>query len=64
MMDRTGDMQLMKSSVLRAQADSLAAAIFPRLAYVEGQANVNDIPERGDRRPDPHALGGRRARPS
>jgi hypothetical protein len=43
MMDRTGDMQLMKSSVLRAQADSLAAAIFPRLAYVEGQANVNDI---------------------
>lgn len=41
--DRTMDMQLMKSSVFRAQADALSASLFPRLAYVEGQANVNDI---------------------
>lgn len=41
--DRTMDIQLMKSSVLRAQADSLAMAIFPRLAFVENQANINDI---------------------
>lgn len=41
--DRVGDLQLMKSNVFRAQADSLSMALFPRLAYVEGQANVNDI---------------------
>lgn len=41
--DRVGDLQLMKSNVFRAQADSLSMALFPRLSYVEGQANVNDI---------------------
>lgn len=41
--DRVGDLQLMKSNVFRAQADSLSMALFPRLAYVEQQANVNDI---------------------
>lgn len=41
--DRTMDMQKMKSGVFRAQADALSAGLFPRLAYVEGQANVNDI---------------------
>lgn len=41
--DRVMDLQMMKSSVFRAQADSLSMALFPRLAYVEGQANVTDI---------------------
>jgi hypothetical protein len=41
--DRTMDLQAMKSAVFRAQADSLSASIFGRMAYIEGQANVNDI---------------------
>jgi hypothetical protein len=41
--DRVMDLQLSKSSILRAQFDSLSASIFSRMAYVEGQANVNDI---------------------
>lgn len=41
--DRTMDLQEMKSSVFRAQADALSASIFPRISYVEGQANVLDI---------------------
>ena len=41
--DRVMDLQKMKSSVFRAQADALSAAIFPRLAFVENQVNVNDI---------------------
>lgn len=41
--DRVGDMQLVKSSVFRAQLDALAASIFPRIAYVENQANITDI---------------------
>lgn len=41
--DRTMDIQRTKSAVFRAQLDSLAAAIFPRLAYVDGQVNIQDL---------------------
>src|SRR5690606_34086239 len=41
--DRTMDLQLTKSSLLRATLDSLALSIFPRTAYVEGQVEVEDI---------------------
>lgn len=41
--DRVMDLQKMKSAVFRAQADALSLSLFPRLAYVEGQVNVNDI---------------------
>lgn len=41
--DRLADMQLIKSSLLRATLDSAAASIFPRTWFVEGQANVTDI---------------------
>jgi hypothetical protein len=41
--DRVEDLQRVKSFVLRATLDSAAASIFPRTAYVEGQANVEDI---------------------
>ena len=41
--DRLGDLQKISSFMLRAVLDSAAAAIFPRTAYVEGQANVQDI---------------------
>lgn len=41
--DRTMDLQIINSHVLRNVMDSLAASIFPRMAYVEGQVNVDDI---------------------
>lgn len=41
--DRTMDIQLTKSSLLRGALDSLALSIFPRTAYVEGQVEVEDI---------------------
>jgi hypothetical protein len=41
--DRLMDLQLTKSSVLRASLDSLALSIFPRTAVVEGEANMNDV---------------------
>lgn len=37
------DLQRIKSSVLRATLDSLAASIFPRMAYVENQVSVSDV---------------------
>jgi hypothetical protein len=43
LMDRVGDMQLLGSSVFRAQLDSLSASLFPRMSYVENMANVQDI---------------------
>lgn len=42
-MDDLGPIQLVKSSVLRSTLDSLALSIYPRTAYVEGQAAVEDI---------------------
>lgn len=42
-MDDVGPVQLVKSSVLRSTLDSLALSIYPRTAYVEGQASVEDI---------------------
>jgi hypothetical protein len=41
--DRTMDLQLLKSTLLRAGLDSLAASIFPRQEYVEGEVSVADI---------------------
>jgi hypothetical protein len=37
------DLQLMWSHVMRDVLDSLKLSIFPRTAFVEGQANVDDI---------------------
>lgn len=37
------DLQEVESSVVRAQLDSLAASIFPRTGYVDGQVSVEDI---------------------
>ena len=41
--DRTMDLQIINSHVVRNMLDSLAASIFPRMAYVEGQVNVDDV---------------------
>lgn len=41
--DRTMDIQKINSTLLRAMLDSLASSIFPRWAYLEGQASIADI---------------------
>jgi hypothetical protein len=41
--DVTSDIQKIKSMVLRASLDSLALSTHPRVAFVEGQANIDDI---------------------
>ena len=41
--DVTEDIQKVKSSVLRAMLDSLALSVHPRVAVVEGQANIEDV---------------------
>ena len=41
--DITMDIQRIKSAILRNQLDSLAQAIHPRIAVVEGQANLEDV---------------------
>lgn len=41
--DLTMDLQLLKSSMVRATQDSAAAATFPRMGYVEGHVSVADI---------------------
>lgn len=41
--DVTADIQRIKSMVLRASLDSLALSTHPRVAFVEGQANVDDL---------------------
>lgn len=41
--DRTMDVQRINSALLRGMLDSLSASIFPRTAYLEGQASVADI---------------------
>lgn len=41
--DSLMDLQRVKSFVLRSTLDSLALSIYPRTAYIEGQANVQDI---------------------
>lgn len=41
--DRTMDIQWVKSHLMRAMNDSLSLAVVPRIAYVEGRANINDI---------------------
>jgi hypothetical protein len=41
--DNVMDLQLINSHVVRDMLDSLKASIFPRMAYIEGQANVDDV---------------------
>lgn len=41
--DRTMDIQLVKSSLLRGALDSLSASLFPRVEYVEGEVSVEDL---------------------
>src|SRR5215475_6915951 len=41
--DQTMDLQLLKSNVVRNTLDSLAQAIHPRTAVVEGQVNMDDV---------------------
>lgn len=41
--DRLMDLQKMQSSIVRATADSLALSIFPRVGYVEGMVNPEDL---------------------
>jgi hypothetical protein len=41
--DRLMDMQLYKSSLLRGASDSLALSIFPRMGFVEGRVNLQDV---------------------
>jgi hypothetical protein len=41
--DLTMDIQKLKSSMIRAVQDSAAAAIFPRLGFVDGHVSVADI---------------------
>ena len=41
--DLVGDIQKIKSNVLRNSLDSLSLSIHPRVAIVEGQANLDDV---------------------
>jgi hypothetical protein len=41
--DLTMDIQRIKSAVLRASLDSLAMSTHPRIAFVEGQASLEDL---------------------
>jgi len=41
--DQVMDVQRVKSSILRKSLDSLAQAIVPRMAIVEGQVNIADV---------------------
>jgi hypothetical protein len=41
--DNVMDIQMITSHIMRDMLDSLKASIFPRMAYVEGQANVDDV---------------------
>jgi len=41
--DNVIDLQVISSHIWRDTLDSLKASIFPRMAYVEGQANVDDV---------------------
>ncbi len=41
--DNVADLQILESHVTRDLLDSLKGSIFPRIAYVEGQANVDDV---------------------
>ena len=41
--DDTMDLQLVKSATMRAMLDSLAFAVNPRIAFVEGQVNATDL---------------------
>lgn len=43
MADLTMDLQLVKSSIIRSMFDSLALSIYPRVAFVEGLVNVDDL---------------------
>jgi hypothetical protein len=42
MADQTSDLQLIKSNIVRGMLDSLAQSIFPTMAVIEGQVNLDD----------------------
>lgn len=41
--DLVRDIQRTKSSIMRSMLDSLALSVHPRMAFVEGQANLDDL---------------------
>lgn len=41
--DNVMDLQVLESHIWRDSLDSLKASIFPRMSYIEGQANVDDV---------------------
>jgi hypothetical protein len=41
--DLTMDLQLVQSSLTRSMLDSLALSIYPRMAFIEGMASVEDL---------------------
>lgn len=41
--DQTKDLQLIATSIKRNMLDSLALSIYPRMAVLEGQANMDDV---------------------
>ena len=41
--DRVSDLQLVESKIMRGTLDSLAFALHPRTAVVEGQVNIGDV---------------------
>lgn len=41
--DLVGDLQLIKSNVLRSSLDSLSLSIHPRMTMIEGQARLDDV---------------------
>ena len=43
MFDLVGDIQLIKSNIMRNMLDSLSMSVHPRVGVVEGAANVDDV---------------------
>lgn len=41
--DDTMDLQLVNSSLIRGQLDAFSLSLFPRIGYVEGEVNVQDL---------------------
>ena len=41
--DRLKDVQRTKTSIIRAMLDSLSLSVFPRMAFVDGEASVSDL---------------------
>ncbi len=59
--DQTLDLQDLKTGILRSVMDSLAEALDPKMAVVEGQVNLDDVANNGARRHHPDEDAGRGA---